>query len=235
MKNRHEVPEKQSRRNFTKSAAATLISSHLISSLVNAKTSQDRDDQKPNQTKQQTQSRLQESGRGEHDTPPPIVIGDSSLTVESREAFTEDLTGTRKKYKKISPTQAFKIGHIKILHGSGDQVYRNLSANGTQIHIWLGKNPPNPEPMADIIIKEEGAAFVIDSNKAFNRADPPSPPPNMPRKVRYNHPGPSSVSSFRVTRIRVTSGSATLFEVSVPGSTAPDPLPEEYRIFIWID
>jgi hypothetical protein len=201
---------KTSRRGFGKQLTGAVAGVTLASLAENLEGK----DQRPNAKRPQVKP-----GLFTHDTPPPTQLIDGSLVVESyRDYGNPSQQGTRWHYRQtVDPG----IAHIKILHGSGDVIYKNLDADGCAIRVdWRDRNGT-----AGYINVTGGTAFIIDTDKRMT----PGNSGRRRRPFKFEHPG--NGQDFRIESITVTNGGTTLFQVSAPPSTIAEP--EEYKVMIW--
>ncbi len=177
----------------------------------------------------------------QHDTPPPLVLLDGSFAIETDDLFTEDLSHPRKIYRRAAPLETGKIEHIKVIHGSGDLLYRDLFAGGSQIDIWFNEDP-NDTDIQNISIMDKvrtSSGVEISSDKQLTKIDNTGPGKKK-RPKRITHSGPTA-ASFRVTRIRIhkresgTNSDRILFEVTAPPNVNSQMTPEEYRVMTWLE
>lgn len=154
-----------------------------------------------------------------HDTPPPTELLDGSLVVESYYDYGNPIQqGNRWRYQQTAEPG---IAHLKILHGSGDVIYKNLNAEGCAIRIdW--RDTSGTTGYVDVT---GGAAFVVDTDKRMTRGNSG----RRRRPFKFDHPG--NGHDFRIESITVTKAGSTLFQVSAPPSGTADP--EEYKVMIW--
>jgi hypothetical protein len=116
--------KKTSRRNFAKSIATALAATPLLVSKTAAT------QRKANDTK------VSPFDIRTHDTPPPLEVIDGSLRIESHDDHTEKHDQVKNRWYYDNPAYP-NMAHIKVLHGSGDLIYRNLEADGLTVAITL--------------------------------------------------------------------------------------------------
>jgi len=75
----------------------------------------------------------------QHDTPPPVLIGEGSLRVELTSIFnpTPSSTGGGRKRHIVGDFASLKLAHIKIVDGSGEMLYRNDNPHDTEIRVLV--------------------------------------------------------------------------------------------------
>jgi hypothetical protein len=215
MSKQEEESKKTSRRSFGKQLTGAVAAISIASLACKG-------EEKSEET--QTKGPLVQAKKITHDTPPPTEIVDGSLAVESYVDFGNPTAqGNRWQYKQSSSP---KIAHIKILHGSGDMIYRNLSADGCTIRLdWKDKDGTTDY----LKISGNQTVFMIDCDKRMN----PGRTGKKHRPYRWDHPGNSK--DFRIESIKVSdSAGNTLFQVTAPPPPSPpDVIPEEYKVMIW--
>ena len=109
--------KKTSRRTFGKQLTGALAALPLVTTSIGAQ--QNDQEKRPSQ-------KAQEKVFKEHDTPPPVLVAEGSLTVETTDPFDRTspaLTGRQR--RTVSAYSSLKLAHIKIVDGSGEMLYRN--------------------------------------------------------------------------------------------------------------
>jgi len=98
-----------------------------------------------------------------HDTPPPIVVSDGSLIIESDDQFSESTSGGRFLFRGNGRPA---IAHIRVLQDNGDKVYEDLNATGSRVEIvWINED----KDVTGNVIVSDGAVFEISSDKNLRR------------------------------------------------------------------
>ncbi|HKB67511.1 MAG TPA: hypothetical protein VKC61_16765 [Pyrinomonadaceae bacterium] len=158
-----------------------------------------------------------------HDTPPPTVIGDGSLSIELRDALTIPSTSSNGRWIHVGRPNT-PIVHVKVLHGSGDIIYRNLEADDSRIIILL--EDANHDPVGDLIITG-GTLFQVDSDQKLVHQGVGA----AKRLHKFGHPG-AGPDAFRVKSIEISKTTSPLaqFKVTAPRTSGDS---QEYRIMIW--
>jgi hypothetical protein len=158
-----------------------------------------------------------------HDTPPPTIIDDGSLAIKLSDDLTLPATAENGRWIHKGPADT-PIAHIKVLHGSGDMVYRNLDAGDSRITVEL--EDMNHDPVGNLIITG-GEFFQIDSDQLLMRQGVSG----APRRHTFAHPG-AGQNLFRVKSIEIlrTANPSAQFRVTAPRTTQES---QEYRIMIW--
>jgi hypothetical protein len=158
-----------------------------------------------------------------HDTPPPTIISDGSLSIELRDALTLPDSSSNGRWTHVGrPNTA--IVHVKVLHGSGDMIYRNLEADDSRITIAL--EDVNHDSVGDLIITG-GTYFQIESDQRLVDQGL-----GVAKRVhKFGHPGAGS-GPFRIKSIEIlkTTNPYAQFKVTAPRTTGES---QEYRIMIW--
>ena len=163
----------------------------------------------------------------QHDIPPPIVIIDGSLEIETDANFNESGSGTSWLYERDRSVTGTEIGHIRVLHGNGDMLYQDLhphAASSVEISV---RNKNNPQAEETLTVKG-GSAFQILSGRKLGKSDIHGPR----RKKRFSHPGPGG-AQFRIEKIVVKDGNSNIkFTATRPDDSEAES--EEYRVLIWL-
>lgn len=184
-------------------------------------------------TKRSREDKAAPGVRFDHDTPPPIMFMNGSFIMEiDKEKFDNDTSGNDKLktcIRKPINGKTVSIGHIKIIDGSGEVLYRNLKAEGSEIEIELtdGTNIKVRNP-ADQSFEVETTA----TNKHFIRSKEPDKALGK-RKARYRHKDNSGHEEFikSVTiNQKIDQKIMPVYYVNVSNLKAP----EEFRIMIWL-
>jgi hypothetical protein len=161
-----------------------------------------------------------------HDTPPPIVIGGGSVVFELDKEFDEITAGTPKKHIRKPPagstSNSVLIGHIKILDGSGEMLYRNLDADTCRIIITLDDDT--------LINVMGGSTLDIEAPRRLELGSGLDKPVSKKRKKRYRHKKSSSVESS-IKKVQVVEGSDVLFSVLVDKLESKD---DDFRVMLWL-
>jgi hypothetical protein len=202
-----------SRRNFGKQMAGAFAALPLVSLLTDQRTLA--------QTKEKPRSREQIDTT--HDTPPPVVIADGSLIIESEQAFDPPSGSGPYLYRGSGTPQ---IAHVRILHDNGDKLYEDLNAHGTEIKI-IWKNEDNSES-GNLVVKG-GSSFVISCDKRLTYSSV-----SRRRRHKYDHPGSGGNKRIRIESIEITNRLKlkTTF-TAPPFANASEFVPAEFRVLIW--
>ena len=216
--------KKTSRRNFAKTMTAALAAAPVVLTNTAAKA-------------QTPIKQSQRPGREvifyHQDTPPPIVILDGSLIVESAEEFDE--SGSFLYSSKNDPV----IEHIRVIADNGDKIYEDLEASevdamgnvkSSVIDIVVVNDVGAPSNVKIVGGVKVGADkfLQITSDKKLKKSKA-----KKRRKVRYDHEGVGSkdvhIQSIAITNVR---GLKTTFAVT-PTGTGDDFIGEDFSILIW--
>jgi hypothetical protein len=200
--------KKTSRRSFTKSITAALAVAPFALSA-------------------NTQGQQRKSGSASpfdnrtHDTPPPIEVIDGSLRTEAHDDHKETHDTVLRRW--YYDNEAYpNIAHIKVLHGSGDMIYRNLAADGLIVKISLTGSAGDMTFAGGVLNAQGVRVFRMSSDKKLAHQNTGK---NEKRPHKFDHPGAGG--DFWVDSIVISDGTNVQFQVQ-----AKTP-PEEYRVMIW--
>jgi hypothetical protein len=233
--------KKTSRRSFAK-LVATAIAAVPIASSLEAARSQPMPRQKPTGKKPIAPVKGTEGAKNEHNTPPPIIIGDGSLIVERPGKYaTGDIVvdqNNHRRLHKINPdstnTKLFPA-HIKVIDGSGEILFRNDDANDCLVTLSLvdKTNPLNTAIVnagASPIVNNK-QTFIIDTDEDKLLAKTRENTGSTKRDVRYRHKHGTN-NKFLITGVKITQGPDVLYRV------VPETLPSkgnELKVMIWLE
>lgn len=158
-----------------------------------------------------------------HNTPPPLVIADGSLIIESDDPFIEtSLGGGRFSYKGNGRP---KISHIRVFQDNGDKIYEDLEDDTPRIDIFWKNEDDNASGQVTIT---GGATFLINSDKNFRRDAVKKRRPH-----KYDHQG-GGAKRIRIHSIEITNsrGAKATF-TAAPTGTGDSFIPDDFRILIW--
>jgi hypothetical protein len=237
---------KPSRRNFTKTIATSLLSVPLAISSASAATPQRKNRKPLSQKAGQTRNPpIPFEMRVEHDKPPTgCLITDKPFTMELNESnYVRDtaIGGAGKTWHLIDKNSSkhIHLADIKILHGSGEMLYKNLNAAGCMIKIWLDESPElNPS----LIIRDDIMTSHPENGRQVKAVQITASGTSARRFTRLgNSLGndrfryPYSITTFRITKIEVTQNGGVLFAITAPPPPPPPALTEaeEYKIMLW--
>lgn len=80
----------------------------------------------------------------QHDTPPPVLIAEGSLRVETTSPFgNSSPTGGGRKRHIVSDFRSLNLAHIKIVDGSGEMLYRNDRPRGAEVRVLVDDGSAN--------------------------------------------------------------------------------------------
>jgi hypothetical protein len=176
------------------------------------------------------------SAQTSHDTPPPVLLMNGSVIVETAEADFDEkeiVSGQRKKYKRrpVGAGMKVSLAHIKVIDGSGEILYRGdcqTTCRDFSIAVTTAEN--------DIInLASIANKFQIDtpSNKKLDKTtDPFDQPMSARRKGRFRYKDDSSGAQTSIKSVAVKQGGAGVFEVIL------DDLPDdgqELKVMMWLE
>jgi hypothetical protein len=218
MDNNSDNTNKSSRRTFGKQLAGALAVLSIASLATPGAGAQTGDQAK-------TIRAAKEDTKSSHDTPPPIVVTDGSLVVESDDQFIESGSGAGPFLYK--GTGRPKISHIRVLHDNGDKLYEDLNAASanTKIDIeWINED----KNAGGHVIITGFAEFLITSDKNLGRQTV-----KKKRMHKYDHQG-GGAKRIRIESIKITNprGATTTF-TAAPTGNGDAFLPDEFKILIW--
>lgn len=212
--------KKTSRRSFGKQITGALATLSIVSLATTPGASA----QTGNQAK--TRGTRPEGIESTHDTPPPLVISDGSLTIESDNEFTESGGGANPFLYK--GTGRPKIAHIRVFQDNGDKIYEDLNADtpaSSKIDIeWINED----KNTGGHVIITGGTDFLITSDKNLRREGV-----KKLRMHKYDHQG-GGAKRIRIESIEITNPrkAKTKFTAGETG-TGDSFLPDGFRILIW--
>jgi len=211
--------KKTSRRSFGKQLTGALAAVPLASIAVSESAS----GQRPARPRRQDVVR---NRFNEHDTPPPVMVGEGSLIVETTDPFGSSVpAGASRKKHFVDAYSGYSIAHIKIVDGSGEMLYRNDKPRGAEVRIVL-------DDASEVKLGRIADGFYIDlpNDKDLGRAQPQT----SKRENKYR-PKKSS-ADLAIAAIKIaenpTPASPLLFKI------AKDDLNsrlEEARIMVWLE
>ena len=164
-----------------------------------------------------------------HDTPPPVLISDGSLIIESDQQFNE--SGGGQNPFLYTGTGRPKIGHIRVIQDNGDKIYEDLNADTPVSSIidieWINEDKDTRGHM----VITGGSEFKIESDKEIRRQ---AQAVKKKRMHKYDHQGVGPNKRIRIESIEITNPrlAKTKF-TAMPTGTADTFLPDEFRILIW--
>ena len=225
-----------SRRSFAKSVAGAVAAGPLAS-LVFSQRAQ-------SQTRRRKGiSRSNQEAFYHENTPPPITVNDGSLEIvlkhrDANTPLTQTNPSSRVYFYKGALNGADKnnIEHIKVLHGSGEWIYRDLDAKGSNILIAVTNQ--DKARVGTLEIEGSDDEFRIKSTGYGNGAADgkllPSKTPGIDHyKHKWTHQGGPAGRLFRVTRILITKGGTTTLDEELDLDKPPYDS-QEYRVMIWL-
>jgi len=183
------------------------------------------------------------ANRYHENTPPPVEINDGSFaflvkTPTQTKPLNETGSGPYLYKGKVDGSTDNNIEHIKILHGSGEWVYRDLEATGSMITIEL-QDYDNGRAGTLVVSGDTDAFQVLSTGYGSGNANGQlswSRENGRPHyKHHFMHRGGPGNKEFRVTGIRITKGGATTLNLALPSVSANNPFESQgYRILVWL-
>jgi hypothetical protein len=207
--------KKTSRRNFGKQLTGALAALPIVAAI-------DVSGQRPNVQRTQKVEFFRE-----HDTPPPVLLGEGSLTVETSHPFGNSAPASTGRHRHIVPDyQALQLAHIKVVDGSGEMLYRNDMPRTAEIRVLLSDGD-------EVKIGVESQNFYID---LLNDKDLGNAQNQNGRKRQKIYRPKKNAAELEIAAITVaqssTANAPILFRI------AKDDLNshlEEARIMVWLE
>ena len=231
--------KKTSRRNFGKQltgAIATLPLAAIVSSKTEARS--------PLRTRSASVGSLVDE-RYHENTPPPIELVDGSFAIHIKtlptttaQPLTRTGSGHSWVYKgKLDTSSDNNIEHIKILHGSGESVFRDVEASGSVITIEL--QDENDGRVGTLTVFGDRdffqvASFGYGSGNADGQLVWTHENGKPHHKHHFTHQGGPGNKEFRITGIRITKGGATTLNLALPPVSGTPFESQGYRILVWL-
>ena len=78
-----------------------------------------------------------------HDTPPPILVTDGSLIVESKDRLTPNPIAGHFHYRDVQDRYP-DIVHVRVFKDNGEMIYQDLEAAGSSVDL-IAKNDGGAE------------------------------------------------------------------------------------------
>lgn len=207
--------KKTSRRSFGKQLAGA-IATLPVASLALGETVQDK--------KKRSQAQL--DFFKEHDTPPPVMVAEGSVTVETTDPFgLPGPAGIGRKKHFVSAYDDLKLAHIKIVDGSGEIVYRNDKPGAAEVRILITGGP-------DVKLGRIADGFYIDLPNDNELGSPQTL--DGKRKARYTPK--KSTDKLDIQAIKIAESPAAnselLFKISRGDLNSKL---KECRIMLWLE
>jgi hypothetical protein len=215
--------KKTSRRHFGKQLTGALVSLPVVGSAIQLSAQQ----QTPDRKKVASQTAQTEKKR-EHDTPPPVLIAEGSLTVETMSRFGGPMGAGQGRKKHHIDIGGKEIAHIKIVDGSGEMLYRNDKPRNAEIRVLVRVNSADSE----VKMGRSGSNLYIDltDDKDIGTATPGG----KHRTERYRLK--KSADDLELLAITVaenaSANSPILFKVTREDLNSHL---EEARIMVWLE
>lgn len=186
--------------------------------------------------------------RTHENTPPPIEFQDGSLSVLAKATspvhpLPEKGSNPYTYQGRVDPRpDKNMIDHIKILHGSGEWIYRDLDAAGSVLTVELKDENDGP---VDILEVSTGGSGSSDYFQVVSKGSSGSGVGNGPFKASskpgkpffkhlLEHKGGGGNKEFRVTGIKITKNDTTTLDLHVPPISTTAFESQGYRILIWL-
>lgn len=227
--------KKTSRRSFGKSVAAALaaIPVATLGSESNLKAQ-----------KRRRSSVLLDDARSHENTPPPIELLDGSFSIlmktnSATAPLSQSGSGLEYTYKgKVAPSTKNSFEHIKVIHGSGEQVYRDLDASDSIVTVkLLDENDDNVGDLIFSCVNDEIKIKSIGygSGPANGQLQPSYKAGRPYHKHSLTHQGGPGNKEFRVAAISVTKRGAMPLDFVLPPVSANSPFESQgFRILLWL-
>jgi len=161
--------KKTSRRSFGKQLTGFLVSLPVVATAIQVKGQDQKDVGRP---------KTQEEIEKEHDTPPPVLIAEGSLTVETTSQFGGPVAAGQTRKKHFMGVGALRIAHIKILDGSGEMLYRNDKPRDAEVRVLVNDN-------TELKVARLSQSLYIDLPNDKDLGTPEVLGANSKRKARY--------------------------------------------------
>lgn len=163
----------------------------------------------------------------EHDTPPPVLLAEGSLTVETTHAFGNAVGqgGGRKKHF-VSDYEGLTIAHIKISDGSGEMLYRNDKPRDSEVRIQVSDG-------SEAKVGRNADGFYVDlpDDKDLGNAQNVA---NRKRGKRYRPKKGNDELIFEAITVAQTSAANSPFLFRITKNDLNSKL-EEARVMIWLE
>ncbi len=185
-------------------------------------TSQDATSQKDSD--QAAQEQVEATLVVQHDIPPPLIINDSSLTIETDVEYAESSSGSSWHYDR--PSSETEFGHIRVLHGNGEMLYQDLYPDGASSVLITVEDDRG---RTDNVTVSGGATFRIRSDKKLDK--PAGHGRKRPKKL--SHPGPGG-AMFRIKSIEIKDASGGTKFMARARTPNANSFSEEFRILVWL-
>lgn len=180
--------------------------------------------------------------RYHQNTPPPVEISEGSFSVliktpSATQPLRETGSGPFLYQGKVEGSTDNNFETIKILHGSGEWVYRDVEATGSIITVEL--QDFNNGRVGTLTISGDTDSFYVGSRgygsgNANGQLIWTHENGKAHHKHRFTHRGGPGNKDFRVTGMRITRGGPTTLNLALPAVSDDNPFePQGYRILIW--
>jgi hypothetical protein len=232
---KESIMKKTSRRSFGRSVAAALaaipVATFASESTFTAQT-------------RKSSSTVLGDNRSHENTPPPIDLADGSFSVlmktnSATPPLTESGSGPYTYKGKVAPSTKNSFEHIKILHGSGEQVYRDLDAADSEVAITLRDETDGDAGRLVVSCVSDEINIVstgYGSGPANGQLQPSYKPGRPHHKHTLTHQGGPGNKEFRITAIKITKRGATPLDLALNpvGSGSNQFESQGFRILLWL-
>jgi hypothetical protein len=211
--------KKTSRRSFGKQLSGALAAVPLATIALRESASA----QRPARPRRQA---LDREFFNEHDTPPPVLVGEGSLTVETTHPFGNSVPmGVSRKRHYVPDYIGYSIAHIKIVDGSGEMLYRNDKPREAEVRIVLDDG-------SEIKVGRvaEGLYLDLPNDKDLGNAQ------NQTSKRKKKYRPKKNSADLAIVAIKIAENSAAaapcLFKITKDDLNS---MLEESRIMMWLE
>jgi hypothetical protein len=162
-----------SRRSFGKQLAGTLISLPVLASVAEV------------YGQKRVKSKVQARDFREHNTPPPVLIAEGSLTIETTAEFGATPTpagaGRKRHFMDLGPR---RIKHIRIVDGSGEMLFRKHNPPAdVEIRVLIS-HPGTAHPPTELRMGRAATNLYVDLVNEKELGNPDTLP-DVKRTKRY--------------------------------------------------
>lgn len=231
--------KKTSRRKFGKQLTGALAALPVAAVVFEENTLAQKDQQKTPLTRTAPE-RIKTS----HNTPPDILIGEGSLFIERKGEYAQndvvtDPSGTANRRKRhhlraSSPRNKIFPGHIKIVDGNGEILYRNDSARNCIIGLAVQDQDGNLSTVnagaSPIVGGTQTLVIDTDIDKGLERTNEIRADPNRKRdfRFRFRHGN----REFSIVEVKITELNQVLYRVAMATLASTG---EDLRIMLWTE
>jgi hypothetical protein len=135
-------------------------------------------------------------------TPPPLLIREGSIVVETIVDFDRRTTGGGTGHLHRHIFDGRRVMGLKILDDAGDTIYLNGNAEGCSVKIWW--KPPFNGPEQILV---DAATFTVETDQPLSASSPTGH--SRPKRTKFHtHPG---AGADELKQVEVVRGGKTLF------------------------